>query len=85
MKQVNQPFKKGILELVLLWLSPRHKSPKMPPELQRAIDNCQSVDELTSLLFSMKGMNESAFSAFDKRIEELQRQHKHIRLFNLIN
>lgn len=73
MKQVNQPFKKGILELVLLWLSPKSEPPKVPNELQRAIDNCCSVDELTTLLFSMKGMSESALEAFDKRIEELQK------------
>lgn len=71
--KTNQPFKKGILELVLLWLSPKKKPPKVPVELQRAIDNCCSVDELTTLLFSIKGMNESALTAFDKRIEELQR------------
>jgi hypothetical protein len=69
----NQPFKKGILELVLLWLSPKPKPPKVPPELQRAIDNCSSLDELTSLLFSMKGMNESILQAFDRRIDELER------------
>jgi len=72
-KRKNHHFKKGILDLVLLWISPKPKIPKVPPELQRAIDNCSSLDELTSLLFSMKGMNESCLNAFDKRIEELER------------
>jgi hypothetical protein len=71
-KRKYYPFKKGIMELVLLWLSPKPKPSKVPPELQRAIDNCSSLDELTSLLFSMKGMNESCLNAFDKSIEELE-------------
>jgi hypothetical protein len=69
----TKPFKKGILEVVLQWLSAKQKPKEVPEELQKAIDRCRSIEELKSLLFSMKGMNETVLSAFDKRIDELER------------
>ncbi|RYZ91404.1 MAG: hypothetical protein EOP04_00510 [Proteobacteria bacterium] len=69
----KRPFKKGILEVVLQWISTKEKPQKVPEELQNAIDRCRSIEELKSLLFSMKGMGESVLRAFDKRIDELER------------
>jgi hypothetical protein len=72
-KQQTRPFKKGILDVVLQWISTKEKPKEVPEELQKAIDRCRSIEELKFLLFSMKGMNETVLAAFDKRIEELER------------
>jgi hypothetical protein len=68
----TKPFKKGILDVVLQWISTKEKPKEVPEELQKAIDRCRSIEELKSLLFSMKGMNETVLEAFDKRIDELE-------------
>jgi hypothetical protein len=45
---------------------------KAHPELQKKVDACTSMEELTSLLFSCGTLDEGGINAFDKRIDELE-------------
>jgi hypothetical protein len=53
---------------------PRHKNrSRIPPELQMAINSCNTEEELTELLFSLDfTKDEAIFKAFDKRYNQLE-------------
>lgn len=46
--------------------------PVVAPDLQLAIDNCNTEEQLIQLLFSSGTLGETEINAFDKRFAELE-------------
>ena len=63
--------KEGFLQRAYKYLIRRKEN--IPPELQQAINDCASLQELIDLLFSTDyTMDEAMIAAFDQRIDELE-------------
>ena len=71
MRLPKTPLKDLVLGRTRRLLLPRRM--KVPPELQRAINECATMPQLLELLFSTDYVKDEAMiAAFDKRIDELE-------------
>jgi hypothetical protein len=48
----------------------------VPPELEKALKECTDLEQLKELLFATKDLDAASLKAFDRRIEQLQRNGK---------
>ena len=65
--------KDSLIYLVRKRLSKKHREKYVPVELQQAINESNSMQDLLDLLFSTDWIkNEAMIKAFDRRIDELE-------------
>lgn len=70
MSIVKYPLKEGYLARARRIFAPKGQ---VPPELQQAINDCTTMEQLLTLLFTTDFIKDEAIiKAFDKRIDELE-------------
>lgn len=73
MQKRNNAQKQNLFSVLLSLLCSRGNPKQIHASLQQRIDQCQTIDQLKTLLLSKEVvLDEAMMAAFDKRIEELE-------------